>query len=388
VNETWWIEPDQLDDDQQDIVSDLPIDEDHLVLGPPGSGKTNLLLLRANHLDLAGKKNIHVLVFTRTLREFIASGAHAYSFSTDKITTSTKWGFELLKQHGGKLTSVPDGFAAQREFLLERLSELIDKKNLHNVCDVLLLDESQDYWPEEIDLFTKLARRIFAVADSNQKIYGGDNPVSKLAEFATVHELHNHYRNGLNICKFADAIAAYHDDYKKLAPDCNYNEAARKSKVDLIPAASIEDQADAIVAALDVQLKAYPDELIGIMCPENDALGTVWDKVAASPYAADAVLERYKSHAALNGRRICVSTIHSAKGLEFRAGHIAGGELFRKAAGYSMRNLAFTAATRVKTSLTLYYSGSIPGWLEQAHASLQPPPEPPKLADVFGKKKK
>ena len=57
MDETWWRSPDQLDPDQQEIVS-LPLEGSHLVVGPPGSGKTNLLLLRASYLARAGFPNI------------------------------------------------------------------------------------------------------------------------------------------------------------------------------------------------------------------------------------------------------------------------------------------------------------------------------------------
>jgi superfamily I DNA and RNA helicase len=48
---------------------------DHLVKGPPGSGKTNLLLLRGKQLIGSNVPDVIVVVHTRTLQEFIRSGA-------------------------------------------------------------------------------------------------------------------------------------------------------------------------------------------------------------------------------------------------------------------------------------------------------------------------
>ena len=48
--------------------------------------------------------------------------------------------------------------------------------------------------------------------------------------------------------------------------------------------------------------------------------------------------------------------------------------------------MAFTGVTRAKTSLSLYYSGDIPGYLEGALNVLQPLPDLPDLGDVFGRK--
>ena len=56
MKDTWWIKPEQLDPAQREVIG-LSRKQSHLVLGPPGSGKTNLLLLRAKHLWLAGERD-------------------------------------------------------------------------------------------------------------------------------------------------------------------------------------------------------------------------------------------------------------------------------------------------------------------------------------------
>lgn len=46
---TWWIDESELLDEQIRVLEE-DLDSDIILKGPPGSGKTNLLLLRANHL--------------------------------------------------------------------------------------------------------------------------------------------------------------------------------------------------------------------------------------------------------------------------------------------------------------------------------------------------
>jgi superfamily I DNA/RNA helicase len=75
MNETWWVAQEQLNEAQATILA-LSLDKSYLVLGPPGSGKTNLLLLRANYAYLAGQQAISIVVFTRTLQEFLRAGAN------------------------------------------------------------------------------------------------------------------------------------------------------------------------------------------------------------------------------------------------------------------------------------------------------------------------
>jgi hypothetical protein len=76
----------------------------------------------------------------------------------------------------------------------------------------------------------------------------------------------------------------------------------------------------------------------------------------------------------------------AAKGLEFRALHIAGFEFvknFRK-----QRNMSFTGVTRAKTSLSVYYSNGLPGYFEQSYVNMNRPPEIPELEELFGKEDK
>lgn len=78
MNETWWVKPEQLDAEQKEVIS-LPLGQSYLIVGPPGSGKTNLLLLRASYLIRAGCPNVQIVVFTRSLERFIVDGAAKYA---------------------------------------------------------------------------------------------------------------------------------------------------------------------------------------------------------------------------------------------------------------------------------------------------------------------
>ena len=143
---TWWTDPAELDPEQRKVVA-LPPNGHHLVLGPPGSGKTNLLLLRATYLYKRGLAHIAILAFGRVLKEFLASGTAHYPFSDDKIQTYVKWGTTLLHDNGIDLDE--DQFNKLRERLLEELVNLANQDKPQNMFDCILLDEAQDYSPEE-----------------------------------------------------------------------------------------------------------------------------------------------------------------------------------------------------------------------------------------------
>ena len=97
--ETWWREISDLDNDQRQVIG-LPPVGSYLVKGPPGSGKTNLLLLRANYLTNTQHSNLAIVVFNRTLREFIRAGSNHYNFDTNRVVTIRQFFSGLLSEAG------------------------------------------------------------------------------------------------------------------------------------------------------------------------------------------------------------------------------------------------------------------------------------------------
>jgi superfamily I DNA/RNA helicase len=385
VRGAWWVTEGDLDEDQKKVMA-LDLDGNYLVTGPPGSGKTNLLLLRAKYLVLSSRPNVKVLVFGRTLREFIAAGGADYSFTADKIGTSTAWMMSILNEFG----SVPERTESFDEFraaLAREVAEAIDKRSIGHLVDDLLLDEAQDYTPEELVLFRRLSKRVFAAADMRQQIYRKKASLTKLQEMCPEHvPLRFHYRCGEQICKLADGIAKYTTEHERLEDTCNYDESIRPSRVTVHGQLDLEAQARLIMDDLRVQMKAYPGELLGVACPLRDQVGPIWEAISRSRELAPfAVCQTNEEGYVAFGADTCisVSTVHSAKGLEFRTLHIPGAEGIKKH-GPMQRNVAYTAVTRAKTSLSLYHEANLPPFLEAAVAQVNPLAKKPRLRDVFG----
>ena len=70
----WWARRDQLDPEQIALIEQLPLRQSFLILGPPGCGKTNVLLRRAQLVRGQRMPNVLVLTFTRSLTEFVRTG--------------------------------------------------------------------------------------------------------------------------------------------------------------------------------------------------------------------------------------------------------------------------------------------------------------------------
>ena len=379
---SWWTDPNQLDDDQKKVVA-LSTTEDHVVVGPPGCGKTNLLLLRATYLYKKGVSNIVVLSFGRVLREFLATGAAHYPFSHDKIRTYVRWGAELLRANGMPFEETSN-FEETRTRLYTSLAAIAAEKRLENIYDVILVDEAQDYSPEEIKLIASFADRVFAVGDRNQQISEHKGALEKLQDLgAKCSTLTTHYRNGLKICRVADGIKNLIDHPDGLEATSNYDEAKFPSTVDVFGGVTLEEQVAKAIPRIKTQLLAYPGEMIGVLCPRLDDLDIVCDQLATSDISEDIHIQRAGAYSPFSPeRQVVVSTTNGAKGLEFRAVHMLAADNLKRFP--TQRNLTYTAVTRTKTSLSVYHQENLAGYFEKGLRACEPAkPAEPSLDELF-----
>lgn len=384
MKDTWWVDPDQLDDDQREVL-ELPLGRSYLVLGPPGSGKTNLLTLRANYSVLAGRSNVGVVVFTRVLRQFIAAGTVHYAFEPGLVTTSQRWMTEFLRRHGENVSDIRElSFEDARSALIDRMRETVARRHLQRSVQTLLIDEAQDLLEDELAVLSEVAEDLFVVADDRQQIYRKGDPLSVLRDRALLRTLRHNYRNGLAICAAADRIAIRDSSYVSLENTSNYDEHANPSTVDIAPCADLVAQAVAIIDRLKTQLKAYPGMLLGVLAAQRRDLKAFWSVLQASELGSYATWLKSDEEVIFDAARpICVSTIHSAKGLEFRCVHLLAAE--RLGTVPHGVNLAYTAVTRAQTSLSVYHSAYLPPFLRVALQSSIPSGDVPSLDRVFGK---
>ncbi|CAM6528777.1 MULTISPECIES: ATP-binding domain-containing protein [Enterobacteriaceae] len=362
--QTWWRSANELDEDQRNIMG-LPPDGSFVLKGAPGSGKTNLLLMRAAYLTSL-RRNIAVVVLNRSLAEFIRSGAQAYGLEPDSVFTSRGLVAEMAREAGIPL----DRNASYEEGREEALQTLINihKKTNGPIYDAIFIDEAQDHNAKEIQALRALTRDIFLTTDSRQMIYAGGTKADSFADLVDdVKTLNFHYRCSPHICDLADAIGdTFSTGYERIAPTSRYptdapNEIVRVFNGNLLK------QAELIGERLAGQVRAYRGQLIGVFAPKREDVAIITGHLRDIGLGDLLTVQTSDTgYLPLDEKRpICVSTVHGAKGLEYQAVHFAAAETVRTC-GSNQKRVAFTGVTRAKSSLSVYHDGQLPGYLNAA----------------------
>lgn len=372
MDRTWWRSTRELDSDQRAVI-EIPTDYgNHLITGPPGCGKTNVLLLRASYLRSAGFGNCAILVYTKALREFIATGSAKSTgmLPSERIQTHAAWTLSVLGKLGRKFE--PSGedlpYDEARTERHETLKAAVEEAGLgDDYYDSILVDEVQDYWACEVELLSRLTRRLFTVGDRKQRIYDRNEGVQAAVDVGCEErKLRNHYRMGGQICRVADRLLVTGRE-DALERYCQYDEHELPSRVAVYGGEDVDTQLERLKGNLEAQLRAYPDEWLGVLAVRGATRDDIAEFLRETELGDNVNLQASdaEDRSFDPGRRIVVSTLHSAKGTEFRCVHLLAADDFP----YYTREKAFTAVTRAKTTLDVYHSGPLEGSLESALAT-------------------
>jgi superfamily I DNA/RNA helicase len=369
MNRTWWRSLSELDGDQRAFV-ELPVDGRYQLIGPPGSGKTNLLLLRAQYFAGRGDKNILFVTFSRELAGFIQTGIARRSLITpDQVTTYWSWALNHVREHGGaqSLPSRDASFEERRVQMLEALRAVRGNLPTTRLYDGIFVDEAQDLSVEELRVLLELSDRVCISGDRKQGIYQRDGLDAGEALGLDVHHLRAHFRIGPKIARVADKLLPPASAGISLEGSSNYD-ASKFGESSAIMYACVDrdEQFRRLVDEVAIQLDAFPGEDIGIFCPRHESLDELGDRLAQSVLAGKVTLHGRVGGAGFGDTNpIHVLTVHSAKGTEFRAVHIFAAEELTSFP-LNRRTLSYTAVTRAKTALRLYHTGGTTQALESA----------------------
>ena len=382
MDQTWWRSADEIDDEQRALIEIDTSEGHYLVTGPPGSGKTNVMLLRASYLRSAGMGNCLVLVFTRMLREFIVAGSRTPAMlPPPRIQTHAGWTKRILREldrpyeQSAKDLS-HDAARAERHSALE--AAITSAQLGGNYYDSILVDEVQDYWAEELELLACLTPRLFAVGDSRQRIYSRNEGMQTARNLGCVERpLRMHYRMGPRICRAADRLMQGAGPTESLEQYCQYDDRELPSRVSVHTMPDFQSELELLRDNLVGQLRAYPNEWLGVIASRRTTRDAVAQFLQTTELGSQVLVQSddEPTRAFDVNRRIVVSTLHSAKGTEYRSVHMLASDDFP----HYTREKAYTAVTRAKTTLDVYHTGPLDGAFEAALA----PSSVPNLDRIF-----
>lgn len=386
MNSTWWRKLDDLDEAQKTFIQ-LPPQGRLLLEGPPGSGKTNLLLLRAQFVAGSGDKNVLIVTYTNTLADFIRSGiALKNLISSSQIRTFHSWAVEHVWQHLGS-AAVPiknkkDFDDKARAKLVEAVQQANNKAPSKRLYSAIFVDEAQDLSIDELEGLLCLSDNVCICGDVRQGLYDQDGMTAAKRLGLKKHTLTTHYRIGQRIARVADRLMPPKDGKPTLEETCNYDPKVQgKSTADMHECSSRDEQFEKMLGLIRVQLDAFKDDMIGIFCGRKETLGELRKRFDATDFESNVCVHGVDQDASFEGpRRIHVLTIHSAKGTEFRAVHLYGTEELHDFP-MNRREIGFTAMTRAKTALNAFRTGGTNKPLENAFAQ----PSHMDLHDLFPK---
>lgn len=378
----WWARKEQLDEYQIQLIEDIPLRETCLVLGPPGSGKTNVLLKRAQFVRLQDMPNVLVLTFTRALTEFIRTGCYNPQgqeiFPPSCVITIESWLRWLYGKHRAELPEDQGKLMDKKRILATGALEFRNK-GLLPPYDALFVDEAQDLLKAEIELLSQWSDVLFFVGDSRQKLFRqaeGLDAVRELSPVPKEHRLPFHYRLAPVICRMADRILAS-ESGGQLESSSHYD-GPKPGEIYVNGPLDKKAQMQQAAAKLKDQIRVYGD-----LIRQGDRLGVI----VALTADRDSVFEYFESDETLRGKSkiirardeheadydprfdpdfpICIVTVSGCKGLEFRAVHW----LFCEELNYRYDNETYyTVVTRAKTILDLYYSTELPQELARGYS--------------------
>jgi hypothetical protein len=184
--------------EQRAGLDGLPFEGNHLVSGPPGSGKSLLAAQRAVMLALTGTP-VTLLTRSNLLRQSLAATVHALGPADRgaRVATAHTW---LTEWYGDKAPRSADGWYDWNA-LFDRAAETGPAPGL-----TLVVDEGQDLPPEFYLLCRILQARTTVYADECQRLTDTNSTLDEIARNlgrCARHTLEGNHRNTEQIASFA-----------------------------------------------------------------------------------------------------------------------------------------------------------------------------------------
>lgn len=310
--------------------------DNQLITGVPGSGKTTVTIMRGERLINANKK---ILIFTYQKLLTLSLKNIASDKLKTRIQTFHKW---YSTATGGRWAS-SDGE-----------NEMLNYLNNLSVLDEILIDEGQDFEEKIFRSLVPKCRRMTVGADNAQRVHERGILVAAIRQelartrFVIPVPLEYNYRNTFEIYNFARFFLPDNERAPiplRLMPRGNGNIPV------IIQVFSDEEKFN----RLKVILEDAGDRNIAILLYHHDEVDNYFNKVRELGFSC--TKHHSQSHAAENIENILITTYKSAKGLEFQVVIMPDMHTAMNSSDKTPEHY-YIGCTRAKESLYLTYTGN------------------------------
>lgn len=311
---SWLIPRDELTAEQIRAV-ELPPNEHRVILGAPGSGKTQILLHRARFLsDEIGVEpaRLRIFVFTNVLKQYIRSALMDLNLPDECVTTLDDWCTQIYKKE--VRPSLPWDAANRCPDYTAVRKEIHQHIKGRKPFDFVLVDEGQDLDVDAFELLKDLAPHITVAMDHKQQIYDEGCSEIEIIRALGLRRSNLTLLDAFRCCPYIVRISSefIQDDRDRAA----FLNQSRTSQTDiqtplLYEADGFEDERARLIEVL--RERQIVDRTIGILFAQNRQV----EGFAKGLRDEGIPVETRRSGLNFTSQVPKVLTIHSAKGLTF-----------------------------------------------------------------------
>jgi superfamily I DNA/RNA helicase len=311
---SWLIPRDELTADQIRAV-ELSPNEHRVILGAPGSGKTQILLHRARHLSEeygVRPERFHVFVFTKVLKNYIRTALIDLDLPEECVSTLDDWCIQLYRQ--------TIGYNLPRDRSNGKADYAAVRRAVHNqvkdcpLFDFVMVDEGQDLDSEAFALLQDLAPHVTVAMDHKQQIYERGSDEVEIIRALGLRRSNLTLLDAFRCCPYIVRVASeFIEDPREREAFLNQSRTSQTEiQTPLLHEANgFDDEFAQLVEVL--RERQIVDRTIAILLAKND-----WVEGVARDLCRRAIpVETRKSGLDFSNSIPKVLTIHSAKGLTF-----------------------------------------------------------------------
>ena len=302
--------------------------EHRVILGPPGSGKTQVLIHRAAHLAESNgisPDRYRVFVFTNVIKDYIKSGLQFLDLPEEVVSGFDYWCRHLYENHVfRKLPWRKNKKGIDFEEIRSSVLELLKReRELQKSLDFVLVDEGQDLTPIVYEILSLISNHVTVFADPQQQIF--EEGASESAILAALNmnkrnaTLLGAYRNAPYVAYLASSFIADEALRRQyLAQICTEQKIRERPLCFVAP--SFEQEMDRLAEI--IRQRQVMNERVGIIVPMNKH---VYGMAKGLEERGVIVEKAIRKNSKGKNENLCdfgnsvpkIATYHMAKGLTF-----------------------------------------------------------------------